>query len=114
LDLYLYLDETGSGENHTAYFYERILEEDEVERLIQEHKKSCDADKQIKMTLPGRLNIPAIGFEDDEEIYCDPAFHHAVQLAAGPLSALIEYTQEVNSAFMNQERSKRERKPKAV
>lgn len=93
----------GSGENHMAYFYERIMDEEgtSTRKLV-----SRKADKVI---LPGRCAL-----EEDVEVYCDPVFTKAVQLAAGPLDELADHVQEVTNAFMNASRPKRERKPRQL
>eukprot|EP01039_Chlorochromonas_danica_P006633 gene6633-7326_t len=94
----------GSGENHMAYFYERIMDEEGTSTRNKLPPRKAD-----RVTLPGRCAL-----EEDVQVYCDPAFTKAVQLAAGPLDELADHVQEVTNAFMNAARPKRERKARQL
>jgi len=87
----------GSGENHTAYFYKRIMRETpDIPR------------NALKVLIPRR---PGFVGEKDVEVVCAQAFEKAVRLAVGPLSALKEHVKKIAEENMSADRPKRERRP---
>lgn len=97
----------GSGENHMAYFYERLMDEESLSTVTNVSKSN------VKITLSAREGLHGID-ETDVEVDCDPAFAAAVTLATGPLEDLADHVQKIMTAYINQGRSRRERKPHVV
>ena len=88
---------TGSTEKHTAYLYRRA------------YKKLPKTDSQVLMTIPGRKH------EQDVQVYVDPVFLAAIQLAVGNVDMLSTHANDSVQEYLNaSSRGARERRPPSV
>lgn len=89
----------GSGENHTAYFYQRI-----------NRPAPCTVRPNTTMlTIPARLSPDE---QEDEIVVCSNKFLHCIELAIGSVESLQAYVNDVNASVLESGRPKRERKPR--
>lgn len=94
----LYVCKLGSGEGHTAYFYKRTN---------QPPVTSARVDQALPQVLiPARLGFD----EEDELVYCDPAFHTAVTDAVGKLDVFRAKTHELLQRHLSAGRPVRSRR----
>lgn len=90
---------TGSGENHTAYFYQRI-----------NRPAPCIARPNTTLlTIPAR---PSPDAQEDEIVVCSNKFLNCIELAIGSVESLQAYVNDVNASVLDAGRPKRERKPR--
>jgi hypothetical protein len=95
---------TGSGENHTAYFYQRT-----------NAPAPCRARPNTTLLrIPPRPSASGeAGEEEGELVVCSNKFLSCVKLAVGPLESLQAYVNDVTSSHLQSGRPKRDRKPRA-
>jgi hypothetical protein len=92
---------SGSGENHTAYFYERI-----------NTPAPCRSRPNTTLfRIPPRPSL-AGGEEEGELVVCSNKFLNCVQLAVGPLESCQAYVNDITASVLQAGRPKRERKPR--
>lgn len=94
---------TGSGENHTAYFYKR-----------NNTPAPCRARPNTTLyRIPPRpSSTSSDGEEVGELVVCSNKFLNCIQLAVGPLESCQAYVNDVTSSILQSGRPKRERKPR--
>mmetsp|Transcript_24351 Transcript_24351/g.35723 ORF Transcript_24351/g.35723 Transcript_24351/m.35723 type:complete len:408 (+) Transcript_24351:29-1252(+) len=91
---------TGSGENHTAYFYKRAS-----------RPAPCRARPNTSIVC-----IPARAGSDEQpiDVVCSDKFKECVTLAVGPLEECAQYVRTVADTMINAERPKRERRQRVL
>ena len=97
-DIFIYFFLTGSGENHTAYFYRR------------NNTPPAISPEMTLLRLPGRVELN----EKDVEVVCDPLFSRPIELLTGNPTALLDDVKNIVRHHLEDERPKRTRKPRVL